>query len=175
MRFLASLLLAAWCLPSAAHAQGNNQPEIKKIHVGFQSHQKEDQTTYKVGLWTPVYIDLFGGADGIDAQAGDEPPYLQIETVDSEDVGTRIRVPVKLPPLASKTFMGYVKTGRMGRSSSEVRVTLHVNGREYAKRGVEHFDTLDIDAHLYLALGSKMTDLDTAVANIDKQPGDEGS
>src|SRR6516164_9848594 len=101
MRFIVPILLAAWLVPSLAFAQAEKRlpPEVKKFHIGFQTYHKEEQTAYKVGLWTPVYVELFGGTDGIMARPDRDPPYLEIETVDSEDVGTLIRIPVSIKPL----------------------------------------------------------------------------
>jgi hypothetical protein len=175
MRFIVPLLLAAWCIPSVTLAQAEKRlpPEIKKIHVGFQTYHKEEQTAYKVGLWTPVYVELFGGSEGIAARPGEDPPHIEIETVDSEDVGTLIRVPVKLEPLESQTVMGYVKTGRLGGGSNEVTVTLRANKQKYKPLSVDIFYALDIDAHLYLTIGPKITDLYSAVRKIDKQVDDK--
>jgi hypothetical protein len=171
MRFIVPLLLTAWCIPSVTLGQAEKRlpPEIKKIHVGFQTYHKEEQTAYKVGLWTPVYVELFGGTDGILKRPGGDPPHIEIETVDSEDVGTLIKVDVNIQPLDSKTVMGYVKTGRLGGGSNEVTVTLRANDKKYKPLSIEHFWTLDIDAHLYLTIGGKITDLHSAVRKIDKQ------
>src|SRR6266404_5816998 len=69
------------CTGSFAHAQGDKKlpPEVKKIQVGFQSYQREEQTAFKVGLWTPVYVEVFGGTDGI---APGPNTYLEIQTND---------------------------------------------------------------------------------------------
>jgi hypothetical protein len=174
MRFIVPILLAAWLVPSLAFAQAEKRlpPEVKKFHIGFQTYHKEEQTAYKVGLWTPVYVELFGGTDGIMARPDRDPPYLEIETVDSEDVGTLIRIPVSIKPLESATIMGYVKTGRMGGGMNEVTVTLRANNNKYRPLSVDFFSTFDIDAHLYLTIGPKITDLYNAVRKIEKQ-GDE--
>ena len=174
MRSLVILLFLG--APSLALAQDEKKtlpkpPEIKKIHIGFQAFQKEDETAYKVGLWTPVYVSLFGGTDGIKARDG-AIPFIEIETVDSEDVGTRIRVPVQVDPLETLTVMGYVKTGRVDRGSNDIKVTLHADGREFS-RPIEHHWPLDIDGHLYLTLGSKMGSLHRAMRKTEKQGDDK--
>jgi hypothetical protein len=169
MRFLVIFLfaLAVWGVPSSAPAQEGRAPEVTKIHVGFQTYQKEDDTAYKVGLWTPVYVDVFGGADGLEAKADRTAPHLEIETVDSEDVGTIIRVPVNVKANDTATFMGYIKSGRRG-GGNDVRVTLRANDGRYPARTLDHSWTLDIDAHLYLTLGAKNTNLEQAVRSIGK-------
>jgi hypothetical protein len=174
MRYFVPLLLAAWSLLSSfALAQGEKRlpPEIRKVHVGFQTYQKDEQTAYKVGLWTPVYIEVFGGTDGLEPRPGVDPPLLEIGTVDSEDVGTQIRIPVNVKPLGTRTFMGYVKTGRMG-GNNEVTIILHANRTPFKPVEVPQYWMLDIDAHLYLTLGPRMNDLHRAVRKIDK-PGED--
>ncbi len=61
------LVLLLTTVPSFVHAQEKKfQPaEVKKIQVGFKTFQDDGRTIYKVGLWTPVYVELFGGTDGI--------------------------------------------------------------------------------------------------------------
>jgi hypothetical protein len=170
--FIATILAGAAC-PAFAQDQPKKfkEAEVKKIHVGFQTFQDDERTVYKAGLWTPVYVTLFGGTDGIQQKPNyPRPPYIEIETVDSEEVGTQIRVPVvAVPPNESQMFIGYVKTGHLGRNLSEIKVTLHANGREYTPRSIEPTSSLNINAHLYLVLGSKMDDLSKAVKRMDKQ------
>ena len=177
MRNLVSLLFvtAAWCIPSLALAQIEKKfqpPDIKKVHVGFKTFQQDRElTAAKVGLWTPVYVEVFGGSDGI-APDPERPPYIQIDTVDSEDVGTAIRIPsVFVEPLKTRTFIGYVKTGRAG--DREIQFTLYVKGRDRPKKTVEGYALLGIDSHLYLTLGNGITDFNRAVRKMDKQPGDD--
>src|SRR5688572_24160111 len=115
--------LGALAFTSLAAAQDQKKfkdPAIKKIHVGFQQYQEEDRSPYKAGLWTPIYIELFGGAEGIKPKGGDpENAILELETTDSEDVGTRTRIPVNVEPEQSRTFLAYVKTGHMNRNRSD--------------------------------------------------------
>jgi hypothetical protein len=168
MRFTI-IVLAGLCFPAFASAQA--RPEIKSIQVGFKTAtpnlqlQAEDQTVFKVGLWTPVYVELFGGANGIKPSAT-EVPYIDIETEDSEGVGTRIRVPVQVDANDTRTFLSYIKTGHRG--GSEFKVTLHVNGRDLQPRVIEPFSSLDVDANLYLTLGNKINHLQQAVRTMDQ-------
>lgn len=159
------------CTAPFAHAQADKKlpPEIKKIQVGFQSYRQEDQTAYKVGLWTPVYVEVFGGTEGVDPVRAGYRSYIEIQTEDSEDVGTRITVPLVVEPLKSRTIMGYVKSGHL-RGSNEVQVRLHVGGREY-KQSVEQYWTLQPNAHLYLTLGQRMPDVHRAARQIGRPAG----
>src|SRR5262245_41312007 len=137
MRTLVALfVIAAWCIPSLASAQEKKfqPPEIKKIQVGFKTFRDEDQTAFKVGLWTPIYVEVFGGTEGIVPPKGNNtPPYLKLTTDDSEDVCTDITLPVNVEPLKTRTFIGYVKTGHMGNRESPVDVNLYINNRPIAK------------------------------------------
>src|SRR5207245_2069162 len=148
-------------------------PEIKRVHVGFQTFQDDDRTAYKVGLWTPIYIELYGGTDGIKTRPGERPPYVEIEATDSEDVGTKINLVVDVDAEKDRTFTGYVKTGHMGQNYSELKVTLYANGQKYPTRDPSLSRSIDIDRHLYLALGSKMTDFNRAIKQMNRIPGVE--
>lgn len=167
---LMCLLGAAFCMPSAALAQDKKfqPPEVRKIQVGFKTFQDDERTIYKVGLWTPIYVELFGGSDGIKKEPDRESPYITIATTDSDDVGTEIRVPVSVEKLQTQTFIGYVKPGHMGRTSNEFSVTLHAGGRTSPRSTFEPSFPLQTDQHLYLTIGSRMTDVHQAVKNIGR-------
>ena len=157
------LLAIAWCIPFAASAQEKKffHPKIEKIRVGFQPFQDNEPSTYKAGLWTPIHVEVFGGTDGI-ASKPDEH-FIEVQCADSEDVDTRIRIPIAVDRLKPHTVTGFVKTGNRGR---DIRVTLQANGREFNPRTIDQYTSLDIDAHLYLSLGSRNTDLQRAVRPI---------
>ena len=178
MRKLLALALAAWCLPTIATAQVREKfqpPEIKKLHIGFKSSgpKERELTAYKVGLWTPIYIEVFGGTDGIKLKPNQDPPYLEIETSDSEDVGTIIRLPCTVPELEDGLFVGFVKTGHFSVTSREIKVTLKADRRTYKPATVEQAFNLNMDAHLYLTLGPRNTDFHSAVSRMGKQRGDD--
>ena len=62
--FATVLVLAA--APGIALAQAEGKPpEIAKVQVGFQSLQREEATAFKVGLFAPIYVHVFGGSEGI--------------------------------------------------------------------------------------------------------------
>jgi hypothetical protein len=180
MRFMLPLFvaIAACCFAPGVFAQEKEkfrEPEIKKIHVGFQTFQDDERTVYKAGLWTPIYIHVNGGTEGIQPKPNKRPPYLEIETEDSEGVGTQIEIQVgAVPAKETHMFIGYLKTGHLGRNMSEIKVNLHANGQKYEPRSIEPMFSLNINAHLYLTLGSKMDDLNKAVKRMDQQQqGDE--
>ncbi len=175
MRYLAAVLLASivWTIPSPASAQPKKKfdpIEIRKIHVGYRMYKEEDQSAYKAGLWTPIYIEVYGGADGVEKKVTDkEAPYLEITTNDSEDVGTTIPLgPISVEPLKSRTFIGYVKTGHYsGGNNREISVALQIWNRNPIKP--LPYDpplNVNIDAHLYLTLGPRIEDFHAAVKKL---------
>jgi hypothetical protein len=178
MRWTMLLLfsLAPLCHAPVASAQRKEKfipPEIKKIHIGFQTFQDDERTTYKVGLWTPIYVQLSGGTDGIKAK-DNSVPYVEIETNDSEDVATKIKFHVDVEPEKERTFIGYLKTGHMGQNFSEVKVTLvDAQGHKFTPRSQELSRSLDIDRHLYLVIGSKMLELNRAIKLMNKPAPDD--
>ena len=171
MRKFVVLLLLTF-LPSRVWAQEEKKyqpPAIKNIRIGFQTYEKDsDITAYKVGMWCPVYMEVFGGTDGIFPEPGHAPPYIEIETLDNEDVGTRIRVPIAVEPLQTRQFIGYIKTGHMSRQE-DIPFTLHVRGRKFEPRTKDRYTSINIDAHLYLAIGSRITDFHRAIRKIGDQ------
>src|SRR5438876_11836944 len=94
--FLLLLLLLA-VMPTRLSAQPADKKipiaEIKLVRVGFVSNEPADSHgRYKVGMWTPVYLKIKAGPQGIRAKGPNEPePYIQIENEDNDDVGTIYR------------------------------------------------------------------------------------
>lgn len=179
MRKSLALLVAivAGLLPSWSLAQGKQKfqpPEIKKLHVGFRTYKREDdQTAYKVGLWTPIYIDVFGGSEGIIPRPGQET-FLKITTTDNDDVGTTVRIPCLVEPFKERTFLAYVKPGHFSTSSRDIQVELEVGNRSPIKPQMhEQSFNLFMDAHLYLTVGPRMEDFRTAIARMGLQRGQE--
>jgi hypothetical protein len=128
---------------------------------------------YKVGLMSPVYIEVDGGSDGLGPQkAGDRETYLTIETTDSEDVGTIYKIPVKVPKKEALVFTGYAKAGYQ---RSDMKIRLHVPDKKPLEPPTEMPSLpLDPNSHLYVSLGSRLPDLQVAlnamIAN-EQQPG----
>jgi hypothetical protein len=173
-----SLLGAAllFALPTLAWSQNDRDldrfdkpipPGIKSVRVGFRASATEEivqpewMGRYKVGLMTPVTIEVEGGTHGLTPKKKTDPEaYLTIETNDSEDVGTIYRVaPVRVGPKETRVFIGYTKPGYM---NSDIKVRLH--------RGDERFTPpaggslpLDVNSHLYLTLGARVPDLQVAL------------
>ncbi len=164
------IALAILGVPSLADAQPLKKlpPEIRKAYVGFQQIRKDEESSYKIGLWTPLHIEVFGGTDGVDVDARGNVPYLRIETDDNEDIKTHQHIPIKLNENETGRYVAYVKIGHRSHSE-EVKVTLRANGRDYQLENPPLPSPLSIDAHLYLVLGSRLPDLFAAAEKINRQ------
>ena len=186
MRFFVVPVLLVASVPSIAWAQAEKQfkpPKIEKVSAGFQVHKGEflEQSAYKVGLWTPVYIEIFGGSEGIKVDPNRPPPketkdrpHLDIETNDNDDVGSRIQIPVEVDPGQTRLFVGYIKTGHMARGGQELSVTLQIYNRSLPMREPIRSDSLGTDAQVYLTLGSRLKDFHGAVVKMGQQQGGKG-
>jgi hypothetical protein len=175
MRHVLALTLgiAIFCIPSSTFAQQREKfkpPEIKKVHVGFKTYKDEDETAYKVGLWTPIYVEVFGGSEGILPRPNQRVPYLQITTGDSDDVETTVELDCIVEPLKETMFLAYVKTGHSNRNSRDIKVQITAGRREIKPQNFEPSFNANVDAHLYLTLGPRMTDFHRAVKRIGKRP-----
>lgn len=163
-RALPLVLLLA--LPGLAPAQPVPVAKIEHVRVGFRSYREQRDTgSFKVGLMTPVYVEITAGPNGVGPRKeGAEPPYITIHAADSEDVGTvyRIPQPVVLDPNETRTYLGYTKVGTM---SSEVRIKLHeATARPIEATGERY--PISVNNHLYLTLGTRLPDLPAALAAL---------
>jgi hypothetical protein len=157
MRHLFALLTVVALSPSLAHAQPN---KIEKVRVGFRPYNEAANFgRYKVGLWTPVYVEITAGDKGLGKRG--ESPYVQIEAQDFEDVGTIYRVPVPvLEPGETRTVIGYTKSGN---ANGDIKVTLQVGNRTFNPPGDRDM-AMNLQGHVYLALGRRVADLPAALS-----------
>ena len=71
------------------------QAKIEKVRVGFKPYNENiNFARYKVGLWTPVFVEITAGQNGLGALPGEPSAYLKITTPDFEGVETIYRKPV---------------------------------------------------------------------------------
>jgi hypothetical protein len=167
MRSAIIAAVIALTIPAAATAQP--PAKFEKVRVGFQPYnQAAGFGRYKVGLWTPVYVTLTAGPNGLAARQGDKPAYLQIQTSDFEDVGTIYRTPIRIEPNETTTFTTYTKIGTGG----DIKVELHVGSRTYYPPA-ERDQPMDLNGHVYLALGRRIADLPTALLKRDGKDQDK--
>lgn len=95
----------------AAQAQEPDSPTIKNVRVGFTDSARG---RYKVGTWTPVWIDLQGGRSPFRGQ-------VELTTPDDDGTPTAIRFDASLPASQPSTLSAIV---RPGTRSAEVAVRL---------------------------------------------------
>src|SRR5947209_20161875 len=113
------LTLALLC-PGLAGAQQIAIAKIEKVRVGFRPYNENlNFGRYKVGLWTPVYVEITAGQNGLGVLKGDVLPYLRIVTPDFEGVETIFRTPVHVEPNETTVVVGYTKAGN---NSGDIKV-----------------------------------------------------
>src|SRR5262249_38077230 len=112
--------------------------------------------------WAPVYVEVTSGINGLGLQPG-EQPYLKVETSDFEGVNTIYRMPIKLDPNETATFVAYTKCGGI---NGDVNVELHVGNRMFRPAG-ERFQMMELQGHVYLALGRRVGDLPAVLSRKD--------
>jgi len=173
MRYLVLIALACFALPGAVCAQGEKAAAVKidSVRIGFRSSSAKDELArFKVGLWTPVFVKLTAGPDGLRAKDGRAQAELAVEASDSEDVGTIYSVPVELGPGESRTLITYIKPGIRGGS---IKVSLQARERTFAESVADGL-SLDLGSHLYLSLGGQVPDLQAALKAL-APPQSDGS
>jgi hypothetical protein len=157
--------LAALAAPAPLRAQAKPPiAEVKQFRIGFGSYAPEDgRSRYKMGMWSPVYVKVKAGLNGIRAKANDDAPYIKVETDDSEDVGTIFRTPFTMEPNEERFLVSYFRPGKYG----DVKVTLHIGDLKVNINplGIAG-GALDLNTHLYVTLGERIPDLQGALIGL---------
>ncbi|MDR3638127.1 MAG: hypothetical protein P4L84_30255 [Isosphaeraceae bacterium] len=98
---LAALLVMACVGPAPAWA-APPPVDVQTVRVGFASTDKANQ--FKVGAWTPVWVQLGAGANGFTGV---------LEVVVADDAGTpaAFHQPVQLGPKETQRFVSYARPG----------------------------------------------------------------
>lgn len=155
---VAALALAATlAVPPAARAQrpDPDAPTVENVRVGFT---ESIQGRYKVGTWTPVWVDLQGGRAPFDG-------LIEVTAPDDDGTPTSIRVRAFVQARESRRFFAVARPGtRTAEVSARV---LDRQGRPVGPgwpRGV-HPESLEPSAQLILTAG----DLG-GVAEVTKLP-----
>jgi hypothetical protein len=148
--------LAALACPTTALAQ----IKIDGVRAGYRPAGEDPWGRFKVGLWTPIYVDLTTGKNGFGQGE------LHFETSDSEEVGTVYRVPFTMGKLESQTVVGYTKPGSGG---GEVKVSIHTRRGQVASVSAAQ-SPMELGTHLYLTLGARLPDLQEALLELGPAP-----
>ena len=89
--------------------------EVENIRVGFQER-------YKVGTWTPVWLQLRGGLDGFNG-------VLEVVAQDEDGTPTVIRQAVQVTPGGTQRVTAYVRPGSMDPDFATLRFRDGQSGR----------------------------------------------
>ncbi len=121
-KLLWPLVAVCWALAAPwAVAQPNEKPRMAEVRLGFDG-------VYKLGCWTPVEVDLVGGATPLAGQ-------VKITVPDSDGVPTTVfspaESPVTLEPGETTTVRLFV---RVGRSQGSLHASLLADGEVACQR-----------------------------------------
>jgi hypothetical protein len=112
------LLILAALAPAVARAAV--PVEIENLRIGFGA-----DNLFKIGAWTPVWIQLKGGAERFTG-------FMDVVASDDDGVPTAFRQPVDLPARETRRFSGYVRPG--GRDPDVTIRFYDENGRWLGER-----------------------------------------
>jgi hypothetical protein len=154
-------------LAAPAHAQQRPKVFIDNVQVGFTATAEEGDpadprgrlTLYKAGVWTPVYVYLRAGPDGI------VKGKVQVETTDSDDVQNTYTVPLPpagVPPDEPYLAILYTKTGSV---SNDFVVTVQADNKTVEQK--KSFDGLEPGYSLCIAVGSRLPGLRQALRPLN--------
>ncbi len=148
-------------LPPAALAQPRTKTRIEKVQVGFPTSPQTGE--FKAGAWTPVYVHVTAGSEGIG-----KGEVLVVEASDSDDVRNHYTVP--LPPLnpgESDLVLTYTKPGS---ANSEISVSLRdTNQNRQIDVLKENYAARGFGESLYVTAGRRLPGLWQALRRAAKQ------
>ncbi|MDG3007266.1 hypothetical protein [Paludisphaera mucosa] len=94
------------CGPASSTALAALPVEVENLRVGFG-----DGDVFKIGAWTPVWVQLKGGGTPFRG-------FLDVVVGDDDGVPTATRQPVDVPAGETRTYVAYTRAGgREGRFS----------------------------------------------------------
>ncbi len=115
----ASVIVMALAVMTGASASAASRAvEVENIRVGFQER-------YKVGTWTPIWIQLRGGIDGFNG-------FLEVIAQDEDGTPTTIRQVVQVAPGSTQRVTSYVRPGSMDPDFATLRFIDGKSGRRVA-------------------------------------------
>ncbi len=83
-----------------------NKVEVENIRVGFDASvsSMKASNTFKIGTWTPVWVQLRGGAERFSG-------FMEVSVADDDGTPVAYRMPVEVGPNKSERFTAYVRPG----------------------------------------------------------------
>ena len=95
-------LVYASALVMALASSGQAAPpriEVENLRIGFGG-----SNSFKVGTWTPAWIQLRAGDQNFDG-------FMEVRVADDDGTPTSYRLPVQVPARSSQQFTAYVRPG----------------------------------------------------------------
>jgi hypothetical protein len=178
-RALACLALMILLLPSTrATAQDRGWVNIDNVRIGFITLSSEPGdpvdpknrlSYFKPGAWTPVFVDLTAGPQGLDNAV------LTVEVADNDDIQNTytVNLPPRLDPKESFRAITYTK---MGSGGQDIVVNIKA-GNKTARhsRNFGQYDLLSLNEILYLTAGSRLPGLRRLANTINQEAEKQGS
>ena len=112
---LALALATIGLLGRASQAADPKPVEVENIRVGFEER-------YKVGSWTPVWVQLRGGLNGFSG-------IMEVVAPDEDGTSTRMSQPVQVGPGATLRVTAYTRIGSRDHDFATLRFFNGQNGR----------------------------------------------
>ncbi len=92
-------LARSWCWPSAPGQAASRPVEVVSVWLGLGS-----SNTFKVGTWTPVWVQLHGGDVRFEG-------FMEVVVADDDGTPTSYFTRVNVGSKANQTFTAYVRPG----------------------------------------------------------------
>ncbi len=171
---LASLALVSFILlPAGAEAQSGKFVNIDNVRIGFLTPPSEPgdpvdaknrPSYFKPGAWTPIYVDLTAGPQGL------ENAWLTIEGTDNDDIQNSYTV--ALPRLDPKEYFQAITYFKAGSGGGDFVVSIHDDkDNPFAKKTLSFADYghLNLNELLYMGAGSRLPGLRRLANSITEE------
>ncbi|MBM4068425.1 MAG: hypothetical protein FJ271_05705 [Planctomycetes bacterium] len=153
------LVLVILAVASGAPSALAQDPPLRitSVQVGFAAAGKNEPPRFKLGLWTPIVVELQAATTFDDAA-------LAVETTDSENVGTVFTTKVsKLNAGEKRTVVAY---SRLGNSDGRFTLTVRdARGAILSSTSVSQ-QPLDLRENLFVTIGAALPELDEALLEL---------
>jgi hypothetical protein len=117
-RAVVTLIGALAAMAGSTASAASRAVEVENVRIGFLER-------YKVGTWTPVWIQLRGGIDGFNG-------IIELSTQDEDGTASTIRQVVQVGPGGSQRVTAYVRPGSLDSDFATLRFIDGRSGRRAA-------------------------------------------
>lgn len=167
-------LVFAWLMlpPAGAEAQSGKFVNIDSVRIGFITGPNEPgdpvdaknrPSYFKTGAWTPVYVDITAGPQGL------ENASLTIETTDNDDIQNTYKVPLpRLDPKEYYQAITYTKAGSQG-GNFDITIQDDQNHKASKTLSFSDFGYLNLNELLYLSAGARLPGLRRLANGISEE------